>query len=110
MTKIAQIPLGTAPYRTGRYAAMLDITQEALSERFGLIFERIRDDLGDLDVASIHTEAGIYALLGFYLDAPKKGVDVYLREDSKDPCEELKDVLRSIGATDEDIIWSDFGE
>ncbi len=26
MAKIAQIPLGTAPYGTGRYAAMLNLT------------------------------------------------------------------------------------
>lgn len=110
MTKIAQIPLGTAPYRTGRYVAMLDITREALSKRFGLIFERIRDDLDDLDGASIRTEAGVYALLGFYLNAPKKGIDVYIREEADDPRAELEDVLKSLEVTDADIIWTDFGK
>lgn len=110
MARIAQIPLGTAPYGTGRYAAMLNLTPEAISARFGLAFERVRDDLDDVDLVSIRTEAGVYAILGFYLNAPKKGIDVYIRDKAGDPRAELEDVLKSLEVTDADIIWTDFGK
>jgi hypothetical protein len=110
MAKIVQIPLGAAPHNMGRYVAMLDITQEELAKRFGLAFERVRDDLDDLDVASIRTDSGVHALLGFYLNAPKKGIDVYVRDGAGDFHKDLEDVLRAMEITDQNIIWRDPAE
>ena len=86
---------------------MVDMTRAELSARFGIMFIRERDDLDDVDLAAIRTRRGVHALLGWYLNAPKKGIMVFMRHGSDDPRGELDDVLTSLRVVDNDIIWRD---
>jgi hypothetical protein len=101
----SQVSIGSAPDGTGRYVAFLEGTPELFSQILGISFERIRDHLDDLDAAQICTESGVYALLGFYINAPKKGMDIYISEKSKSPKQDLEEVLEAISGGGARIIW-----
>jgi hypothetical protein len=107
MTKLTQIPIGSAPRGTARFAAFLEASPEQCSKLLGIRFERVRDDLDDLDAAQIRTESGVYASLGFYINAPRKGLHVFINEKSDSPKQDLEQVLEAIGGACGPVIWKD---
>jgi hypothetical protein len=105
MARYKQIPLGSA--RTGWQAAFLESSAEELSKSLGLKFERVRDDLDDMDAAQIRTNSGVSALFGIYLHTPTRGVSVYIDELADDPSRDLAEVLDAIRDANVRVIWKD---
>lgn len=107
MAEFTQIPLGSAPNGMTRYVALLEASPESFSSSLGIKFERVRDHLDELDAAQIRTTSGVYALLGFYVNAPKRGIDVYISGQSTNPGRDVAAVLEAISKARARIIWLD---
>jgi hypothetical protein len=108
MTTLTQIPIGSAPYgMSPRYVAFLEASPEQFSNSLGITFERVRDDLDDLDAAQIRTNSGVYALLGFYINAPKKGLFICISEKSHNRAQDLDQVLEAISSAGANVLWKD---
>jgi hypothetical protein len=105
MAEFTQVPLGSP--NTGRYVAFLEGNPAEFSDALGLHFERVRDDLDDMDAAKIRTKSGVYALLGYYLNAPKCGMNIYINEWATNPAQDLAEVLEAISKVGIRIIWKD---
>ena len=67
----------------------------------------MRDHLDYLDAAQIRAESGVYALLGLYVNAPRRGIDVYIGEKSNYPAQDLAEVLEAIGDANARVIGRD---
>lgn len=107
MAAFIQVPLGSAPFALGKYVAFLKGDSKLFSDLLGVNFERTRDHLDDVDGALILTKSGVYVLLGCYLNAPKRGVDVYIDGSSVTLKQDFSDVLEALGEAGTHLIWKD---
>jgi hypothetical protein len=103
MAEFTQLPIGSC--RTGRFAAFLEGNPEEFSRSLGLHFERVRDDLDDMDAAQIRTRSGVCALFGYYLHAPKRGMNIFIDERAANPAQNLAEILEAISRVGVRIIW-----
>jgi hypothetical protein len=105
MEKAIQVPIESGPRDIARTVAFLGGAPDVFSNALGINFERVKDQLGDVEAAEILTNSGVYAVLQFDPRSPAHGVEVLLGLKSRDLAGDLDSVLEAIRAANAPIIW-----
>lgn len=105
MASFRQISLSQTPRGLALPVALIDAQPEQLAQILSIKFERMRDDLDDLDGAALLSETGSYIGFVYHLNAPQKGIEVRISERAMNPRDELDQALQILAPIKPRLLW-----
>ncbi len=100
------VPFNERPCGIAKPVALINLSPGEIDCRLGIKFERMIDDLDDVDVAMIQCDNGKFIALHWYPRAPVKGTVLLVDEKSATLDQELASALDYLQLTKEDLLWS----
>ena len=101
-----QLPVEAMQNGLAKPIARVAIEPNEISEKTGIRFTSLRDDLDDLDAALITGASGKQLAFVRHKNQPKTGTDILINEHSEDPTADLIESIDILKIAPEDVVWT----
>jgi hypothetical protein len=105
-TEFEQLPLAAMQHGLAKTVARLQFEPAEITQRSGIQFERVRDDLDDADAALIMGGSGRQLALVRHANRAGVGTDLLVNESSEDPTADVIEGIRILEMNPDDLVWT----